>query len=70
MREANGGKDSTLPALALTAAPYNTEIYTWLRDRSIDFLHSWGSCATSGGEGAVCMLTINKWKDSFARAER
>lgn len=59
-----------LGELALSAAPFDREIYIWLRDRSIDFLHGWGSCATSGGEGAVCMLTINKWKDRFARAER
>ncbi len=59
-----------LGALAVSAAPFDREIYVWLRDRSINFLHAWGSCATSGGEGAVCMLTINKWKDRFAQFER
>jgi hypothetical protein len=59
-----------LGGLAVSAAPFNHEIYAWLRDRSLDFLHSWGSCATSGGEGAVCAVEIDAWKARFARVER
>lgn len=59
-----------LGALAVSAAPFDREIYGWLRDRAINFLHSWGSCATSGGEGAVCAMEINAWKTRFAQAER
>jgi len=26
-------------------------VYNWVRDRAIDLWYSWGSCATSGGDG-------------------
>jgi hypothetical protein len=44
-------------------------IYVWLRDRSINLMHAWGSCATSGGEGAVCGDAIEDSKRRFARLE-
>ena len=45
-------------------------IYEWLRDRSIRLLHAWGSCATSGGEGAVCGDAIDARKQRFAKLDQ
>ena len=45
-------------------------LYVWLRDRAIDLLHGWGSCATSGGEGEVCRQAIDAWKRRFAELDR
>lgn len=39
-------------------------VYHWLRDRAIDCWYAWGSQATSGGEGAVKLLTM---EPAFAR---
>ncbi|ATC64464.1 hypothetical protein CMV30_11140 [Nibricoccus aquaticus] len=58
-----------LGGLAVSAAPFDREIYAWLRDRAIDFLHSWGSCATSGGEGAALAVEIDAWKRRFAQID-
>jgi hypothetical protein len=45
-------------------------LYLWLRDRAINLLHAWGSCATSGGEGEVCRVAIDAWKRRFAELDR
>ena len=36
------------------------EVYDWLRGRAIDLWYSWGSQATSGGEGAAMSVRIRE----------
>jgi len=55
---------------AAHAGTADRTIYEWLRDRSISLLHAWGSCATSGGEGAVCGREIDVSKHRFEQLDR
>jgi hypothetical protein len=48
----------------------NSSVYEWLRDRSINLLYAWGSCATSGGEGALCPRDIRACEERFAQIDR
>lgn len=44
-------------------------VYTWLRERSISLWYSWGSQATSGGEGTVRAREIRAAERRFAELE-
>lgn len=44
-------------------------IYEWLRDRAIDCWYAWGSQATSGGDGAARLLSIDPAVARFRRID-
>ena len=45
-------------------------VYEWLRDRAINCWYSWGSQATSGGDGAARMLEIGPAMDRFKKLDQ
>jgi len=45
----------------------DVDIYEWLRERAISLWYAWGAQATSGGDGAARMHSIQAAEDRLAR---
>lgn len=50
--------------------PEGDDAFRWLRWRSRQLWHAWGSCATSGGDGFARSQAIAAATDAMARAAR
>ena len=57
-----------LVAMAVTHSGDSEEaVYEWARAKAVQLWYAWGSCATSGGEGAARMEKIRAAEDKLAR---
>ena len=45
-------------------------VYQWFRQQTVGLLYQWGSCATSGGEGAVRAMRIRKVETDLEELDR
>lgn len=74
VREAQALCDAAIARAAACRAegrePAGDEAFGWLRQRSQQLWHAWGSCATSGGDGFARSQEIDAATEAMARAAR